>query len=196
MANSTNYNKHTSKRFTQRFLVSNFYKSLINLIKPLNAETILDVGCGEGFTLANLAKNKIGKSCVGVEQSKDTITVAGKLHPGIKIKQGSVYNLPFKDGSFDLVICTEVLEHLESPEKALSELVRVSKKHVVVSVPSEPWFMLTNFVRGRYFTSFGNVPGHIKHWGKSGFLSFLRREGHKIKSVRSPFPWTLVNIKA
>lgn len=195
MSESTNYKKHTSKRFTQRFLVSNFYKSLNNLIKPLKPKKILDAGCGEGFTIKNLSNNGIGEVLIGVEQSPEVIAMAKKINPGIKIKKGSVYSLPFKARSFDLVICTEVLEHLEQPEKALRELLRVSKRNVVVSVPNEPWFMLSNFFRGRYFSSLGNVPGHIKHWSRSGFLAFLKKEGYKIQSVRTPFPWILVQIR-
>ena len=57
------------------------------------------------------------------------------MYPSISIKQGDIYALPYNDNSFDLVICSEVLEHLEHPEKALTEVIRVSKNTVSYLYP-------------------------------------------------------------
>ena len=46
-------------------------------------------------------------------------------------------HLPFKDNSFDVVLCSEVLEHLDSPLKAIKELARASKKVIVLTFPDE-----------------------------------------------------------
>ncbi len=101
----TNFVKHTSKNLIQRFLINNFYSSLIALAKPLKAESILDAGCGEGFTMEELLKSGVGKKIEGIEYSKDAISYGKKLFPNLNIKQGSVYELPYKDNSFDLIIC-------------------------------------------------------------------------------------------
>lgn len=188
----TNFIKHTSKNPIQKFLIKNFYSALISLAKPLSPKNILDAGCGEGFTINKLSKNNIGKTIEGVEYEKDAIAFGKKLFPGLKIKQGSIYDLPYKNGYFDLITCTEVLEHLEDPVKALQEMLRVTKKYLIISVPNEPLFMLSNFLRGKNISKFGNDPDHINHWTIFSFLNFLKKNGLKIKKVKLPFPWILV----
>lgn len=187
----TNFLKHTSKNPLQRLLINNFYSSLISLAKPLSPKTILDAGCGEGFTMHNLVKNKIGQTVTGIEFSEDAITLGKKLFPSLDIKQGSAYDLPYKDASFDLVVCTEVLEHLEDPKKVLKEALRVTKRYAIFSVPNEPFFMLSNFLRGKNLLRLGNDPGHINHWTILSFQNFLKKNQVKIKELKFPFPWIL-----
>jgi len=192
---STNFTKHTSKNPIQKLLIKNFYSSLISLAKPLKAETILDVGCGEGFTMEKLLKSGVGKKIEGIEYAKDVISFGKKLFPDLTFTQGSVYELPYKDNSFDLVVCTEVLEHLEDPQKALPEIIRVSKTYIILSVPNEPFFRLANFLRGKYVAEFGNSPGHINHWTFFSFQKFLKKNGIKINKMLFPFPWIIVLIE-
>lgn len=188
----TNYLKHTSKNPLQKFLINNFYSTLISLAKPLNPKTVLDAGCGEGFTLNKLMLNKIGKSIEGVERSKEAISLGKKLFPQANIKQGSIYELPYKDNSFDLVVCTEVLEHLDMPTNALKETLRISKKSLIISVPNEPFFMISNFLRGKNISRFGNDPEHINHWNYISFSKYLKENGVKVKKINLPFPWITI----
>lgn len=192
MPQTTNYQKHASKNVIQKFLINNFYTSLICVVKSAKPEKILDVGCGEGFTLIKFGRSKIGKIYEGVDSSRDAIRIGKKLYPSLNIKSGDIYNLEYQDGAFDLLVCTEVLEHLKNPEKALSELKRVTKKYIVFSVPNEPFFILANLARGKYLRGLGNHPEHINHWSHNGFKKFLRKNGLKVSNAKSPFPWTIV----
>lgn len=192
MPETSNYQKHISRNPLQKFLIENFYKSLVNLAKPVKPVTVLDVGCGEGFSLVNLRRSKIGKVYEGIDYSRDAIRLGKKLYPKLNIKLGNIYDLPYKNSAFDLVICTEVLEHLENPHEALSEIKRIAKKYIILSVPNEPFFTLANLLRGKYIKSFGNNPEHINHWTAAGFKKFLRTNGLKISTTKYPFPWTLV----
>lgn len=188
----TNFVKHTSKNPLQRLLINNFYSSLTSLAKSLNPTTILDAGCGEGFTMDRLTKLGVGKKIEGVEYSKGAITLGKKLFPNLIFKEGSAYALPYKDNSFDLVVCTEVLEHLDQPAKVLSEVLRTSKKYVLISVPNEPFFMLSNFIRGKNLFRLGDDPGHANHWTVFSFQKFIKKNGIKIKEMLFPFPWIIV----
>lgn len=188
----TNFIKHTSKNPIQKFLIKNFYSSLISLAKPLLPKTVLDAGCGEGFTMDKLAKFGIGEKIEGVEHSRDAIQLGKKLFPNLTFKEGSAYDMPYENNSFDLVVCTEVLEHLEEPAKVLKEAMRVSRKYILISVPNEPFFMLGNFIRGKNLSKLGNDPGHINHWTVISFLDFLKKNGLIIKTLKLPFPWTLI----
>lgn len=188
----SNFVKHTSKNPIQKILIKNFYSSLISLVKSLKPETILDAGCGEGFTMDTLSKNRIAERIEGVEYSKESIILGKKLFPNLTFRQGTVYKLPYKDNSFDLIICTEVLEHLEESAKALREMLRVSKKYLIVSVPNEPFFMLSNFLRGKNLSRLGNDEGHINHWNPLSFKRYLEKNGIKIKEIKLPFPWITI----
>src|SRR3989344_5076349 len=140
MTKTDNFRKHTGKNPLQKFLIGNFYKELISITKNLNISSVLDVGCGEGFTLNKLSENKIGKKLEGVDFQETAIEIGTKTHPHLALKQGNIYGLEYKDNTFDLVMATEVLEHLEDPKKGLLELIRVSKKYILLSVPNEPLF--------------------------------------------------------
>lgn len=188
----TNFLKHTSKNPIQQLLIKNFYSTLTSLAKPLKPESILDAGCGEGFTMEKLSKSKIGEKLEGIEYSKEAISFGRKLFPDLKFIHGSVYELPYKNNSFDLVICTEVLEHLEEPTRALKEILRVSKKYLIISVPNEPFFMLSNFLRGKNLSRFGNDEGHINHWNVLSLKKYLTQNKVKTINISIPFPWITV----
>lgn len=188
----TNFVKHTSKNPIQKFLINNFYSSLISLSRSLEPTTILDAGCGEGFTMNKLKENGIGKKIEGVEYSKDAIQLGKKLFPNLTFKEGSAYDMPYENNSFDLIVCTEVLEHLEDPKKAIRELLRVTKKYLIISVPNEPLFMISNFLRGKNLSRFGNDEGHVNHWNPSNLKRYLTQNKVTIKKIRLPFPWILI----
>lgn len=193
MASTTsNFEKHTSTNPIQQYLINNFYNELLRMVKPLKAKTILDVGCGEGITLQKLIQNKIGEKLEGIDNFETALLIGRKKYPSIKFKKGDIYNLPYDDNSFDALICTEVLEHLDHPEKAIQELKRVSKKYIILSVPNEPFFIMANFIRGKYLRRFGNHPEHINHWTTFSFKKFLKSNGLRIRKERYPFAWTLI----
>ena len=105
----------------------------LNLI-PVDIHTILDLGCGDGM-VSNLLIEK-GLEVTGVDINIEAI----RFFKGKKVVS-SVDCLHFPDRSFDLVLCTEVLEHLPDGiyEKTLREIERVAKKYVVISTPNEEY---------------------------------------------------------
>jgi ubiquinone/menaquinone biosynthesis C-methylase UbiE len=189
MALTSNYQKHKSKNPLKKFLINNFFNVLLGFLKGIDIDSILDVGCGEGFTLGKLKEHGIGKKHTGIDAAKDAIVLGKKENPNLNLSIGDIYNLKFKDKSFDLVISTEVLEHLADPKKALRELKRISKKYVLLSVPNEPWFYLFNY------TQWGKDIGHINKWTKSAFVKLIKSQGLKVVKSETPFPWTLILCK-
>jgi len=103
-------------------------EDLLHLM-PGDVSRILDVGCGDGFITNDLPG---GLFVVGLD-------IKRKVLPEIEKEriQGSVFNIPFKDGSFDLVMANDLLEHLEltSHPQAIQELLRVTSKYVIITVP-------------------------------------------------------------
>lgn len=172
-------------------LVTDFFKDISELYKSLEVESIFDAGCGEGFVLSTLNKVKEIKKCAAIDLDPAEVEDASKNLPFCNVQQGTVYNIPFPDNSFDLVICSEVLEHLETPETALKELYRVSNKYAILSVPREPVWRMLNMARLKYWNDFGNTPGHLNHWNKNSFKEFIH-PFFKAVETRTPLPWTMV----
>ena len=192
---SSNYQKHTTKNPIGKLFLNNFLNTVVKTIRPLNIDSVLDVGCGEGFTLARLSREKIGKTYEGIEAEETAITLGKKLYPRLTIDKGDIYKLPYKNNSFDLVVCTEVLEHLEKPKKAYRELIRVSRKYVLLSVPNEPFFTWQRLARFQNILELGAHPEHIQHWTARGFFKFVKVRGVKLITRKFPIPWTMVVVK-
>jgi len=192
---TTNFDKHTTKNPIGKVFLNNFLNTVVKTTRPLNIDTVLDVGCGEGFTLARLKKEKIGKSYEGIEYDDTAIELGKKLYPTLQIKKGDIYKLPYKDNSFDLVVCTEVLEHLENPKKAYKELLRVSRKYVLMSVPNEPFFTIQRMARFQNILHLGAHPEHIQHWTFRAFMKFAKIREVKLVTRKFPIPWTMVVVK-
>jgi ubiquinone/menaquinone biosynthesis C-methylase UbiE len=195
VAKTTNFEKHTTKNPIGKLFLNNFLNTVVKTTRPLNIDSVLDVGCGEGFTLDRLQKEKIGKVYVGIEADDAAIELGKKLYPKLDIKKGDIYKLPYKSNSFDLVICTEVLEHLVEPKKAYRELLRVSKKYVLLSVPNEPFFTIQRIGRLQNVMHLGAHPEHIQHWTIPAFMKFVKVRGVKVVARKLPVPWTMVVVK-
>ena len=163
-----NFHKHTTKNVVQKFLINSFFNVLLQELHVLNPSTILDVGCGEGFALERIRTAGIGEVLEGIDVRSDAIDVGRTLHSKLTLRIGNAYQLPYTDAAFDLVLCSEVLEHLDDPERALAELRRVAKKYCIISVPNEPFFRLANFLRGKNISRWGNDIEHIQHWSSTG----------------------------
>jgi SAM-dependent methyltransferase len=106
----------------------------INAI-PSDVRTVVDLGCGNGAFLNSLLSRCPSRfeRVVGLDSSREALR-----HVKAEVTQGSVAELPFEDGSFDLVTCMEVLEHLPQSEfwRAVDEMQRVSLKYVLLTVPN------------------------------------------------------------
>ncbi|MBN1183046.1 MAG: class I SAM-dependent methyltransferase [Bacteroidales bacterium] len=183
--------KYISKNPISRYLVSNFNKGIEKIIFPLQASSILDMGCGEGIIFSHLGDLIKEKKCVGLDIDEKNIIAAKKNVPGCEFNTGDIYNIAYPDRTFELVICTEVLEHLEYPGKAINELIRVSSKYVLISVPREPVWRIMNMVRLKYWSKLGNTPGHINHWSSRKIAKMISQK-LKIIKKSTPLPWTII----
>jgi ubiquinone/menaquinone biosynthesis C-methylase UbiE len=183
--------KYTSNNRLVQFLNRVYLRNVTALALRAEPTRLLDVGCGEGVVLRHLDRHLHGVAVVGLDVDGTGLRVA-QAQNRVSLVQGSVYSLPFADNSFDLVLCCEVLEHVESPDAALAELSRVSSRSVLLSVPNEPIWRLSNMARGKYLRHFGNTTGHIQHWTRWAFLRLVRRH-LDIFEVRTWLPfWSMM----
>jgi ubiquinone/menaquinone biosynthesis C-methylase UbiE len=183
------------------FLLGRYFstiRELIDLTKVENGAKAIEIGCGEGLSTQRLAKMlpknvKLQAS----EYVEHQIPYAKKNNPGIKITQESIYELTHKDNSFDIVFLPEVLEHLDYPEDALKQLKRVTKKggYLILGVPNEPLWRILNMLRGKYWRSWGNTPGHLNNWSSGAVSKLVEQNFGKVITVRKPLPWTILLAK-
>ncbi len=187
------YDKYGSKNKIVIKLMSNFFNSLDECLKSIEFSNVVEAGCGEGKVTNHIYENY--KCAIeGFDIGEEAIEKAKREFSNINFDVKSIYDLPYKENQFDLVVCCEVLEHLDNYDKALKELMRISSKYVIISVPCEPIWRILNLCRLKYISNLGNTPGHINHWSKKSFINLLKKYGD-IKVIKSPLPWTMILLE-
>ena len=190
----SNYAKYTDNNPIARYLNKGFLDSLFYLAQKTNPSKVLDAGCGEGFVIERLRRD-LSADFIGLDIESEALKIATDKNPEVNFQEASVYQLPFADNSFDLVVLSEVLEHLDTPDIALAEIRRVTKQYTIISVPHEPIWRVGNMARLKYWRYFGNTPGHINHWTRRAFVGLI--SGYfDIVELKTPLPWSIALCKA
>lgn len=179
---SGNARRYTVNNRLYRWHIRQFLKELGRLVETTHPRNVLDVGCGEGFVTAFLKERLPAAELVGVDLSDGALAYA-RQHFGTQatFQKADIYQLPFPDRTFDTVVCSEVLEHLEDPDRAMQELKRVARRYVVITVPLEPYFKWLN-VLGQWL-GVSEDPGHVQFWSRRGFEDFVRRHFAEVETT-------------
>lgn len=188
------YNKYETQNSLEKIIIRRFFNSLMALLGKIEFHNLHEAGCGEGYIAKYIAGAYPGVDITASDLSENIIRRAENKMSKISFSTESIYSLSYSDNYFDLVIASEVLEHLEEPEKALTEILRVSNKYILLSVPREPIWRICNMARGKYLGRCGNTPGHVQHWSNRSFMNFIGKQCQIIEA-RYPFPWSMVLCK-
>lgn len=180
-----------------RWAANRFLRCVTESASEVGSERIraLDAGCGEGFLTRALAQAYPYGHLVPLDVDRRRLQVAKRGTSRLDVVAASVYELPFAEDTFDLVLANELLEHLHNPSRASAELQRVCKRCAILSVPLEPFFSLANLCRGAHIRRLGRTPAHVNFWSRQGFLNLLRSSGWKIVRVRRCLIWTVVTAR-
>jgi 2-polyprenyl-3-methyl-5-hydroxy-6-metoxy-1,4-benzoquinol methylase len=158
---------------------------------------LLDVGAYDGAFLAALVRERDEIDAVAVDYDEENLRIARFLHPELEsqLVQGSVYDLPFDDATFDCVTFQEVIEHLEGAAQAIKELNRVLKAggSLLISTPNVYyWRDVLHHVRAEVATRVRRRPPrleslvffaespwnrHIHAWTPATLLTLLEVNG-------------------
>ncbi len=111
----------------------------LGLEKFLPDARIIDVGCGTGHRVMPIAKHFGVKEYVGIDHSIASLKVAEDLAKEMEFKratlvEGDIFNLPYPDGSFDIVISQGVLHHTSDPYGGFKEIVRICRRGGFVDI--------------------------------------------------------------
>ncbi|MDH5822982.1 methyltransferase domain-containing protein [Luteimonas sp. RD2P54] len=190
------YDKYHTKNPLARWLMTGFLDSFDTLLQRVGGcATALEAGCGEG-ELTIRAAQCTGARIRAFDISPNVVAeaerriAAAELSNRVDLRTDSIYELVPERDSADLVICCEVLEHLDEPNVAIDKLASVCGQYLIASVPREPLWRILNMARGKYWRDFGNTPGHYQHWSSGAFVALLERR-FEIVELRRPLPWTM-----
>lgn len=190
------YDKYNTQNPVAKRLQAGFERQLDELFVRADAQTLLDVGCGEGVLVHQWAQRLGDKRVVGIDLEEPSIQAgwAQRQAPNLEYKIMRAENLPFATDEFDVASAIEVLEHVPDPEHTVAEMARVAKRWLLVSVPREPIWRAVNMARGAYIKDLGNTPGHLNHWSTRSFKKMLAQHGDVVET-RQPFPWTQLLVR-
>lgn len=171
-------------------------------IKP--GDRILDIGCGSGrhtcaaYRLEGVRVTGADRNPQDLQQARERLAFHDRLgeHGGGVwcLSAADVTCMPFTDACFDVVVCSEVLEHIPDHEAAMREILRVLKpgKHLVVSVPRYLpericWALSDDYSEANQ--------GHVRIYRKSRLIDLLQKAGcrlwghHYAHSIHAPYWW-------
>lgn len=112
-----------------------FY-GILRTINRCRFDSFLDVGGSEGYCAAFIKRFFRTQHVVSSDLSKQACQRARTIY-GLETKVADIHDLPFNDKSFDLVLCSETIEHVSDPKRALYELKRVAGRYLIVTTPNE-----------------------------------------------------------
>lgn len=184
------YERYHAHRKLQKRVISakNFtHHHLIEVVEPYLHKTknVLDIGCGTGTVAFYLAEK--GIRVVGLDISRNAVEIAREnakclgLSDRVKFK---VSNFPksYISGKFDLVICSEVLEHIEDDSKSVSKILRLLGQGGMAIFSSPLKESVLN--RLGFTKHFDKDVGHLRRYDAKQFTAMITKNDFKVIKVR------------
>jgi len=170
---------------------------LANVIAELKprAESILDIGCGDGSMVRELAGR------VGASHDMHGVDVLMRANTVIDVRLYDGRTLPFPDGRFDLITLCDVVHHADHPNELLREALRVLSQDGTLVIKDH--FLLGNWSKAMLLAMdlFGNYASGVHVEGRyltpPQWVDIIARAGGEIEKIVSPFrvhnlPWRLL----
>jgi len=152
-----------------------FYYAVLDLLESTGilrpGARVLDVGVYFGYMLRMIHRHHPGVSCHGTETNETRLEVARRLCPDAEIRLGSIDDLN-PDQPFDLIILTEVLEHLVVPSAAIQKLATIGKA-LLFTVPDG---RVDRTEAMQFNEKWGSYRGHVNFWSPESWRYMLDHE--------------------
>jgi len=163
-------------------------KIAFTLSKEGNAN-IIDIGCNRGYALEEIRNNFTQR--VGLDISWKALQLAKKKDIKASFLLSRAEDLPFKTGSFDVVICAETIEHARESDKVFFEISRVLKKNGKVIITFPVWY--TEKIINFFDSNFMKFSGHIKTFSPLEIKNMFNKYNLRIiRKTTYYFEWALM----
>lgn len=167
------------------FRASRLYWALKEI--PDKNGKLLDIGCGVGDFIESFNYYRPGMKISAVDISKKAISLAKERKIKAEFKVANAQKLPFKNNSFDVVTCFDLIEHVQYPTKAIKEIFRVLKPggifHALIPTEAEMISIQGPLIRlgwkGKEIYG-----GHPHHFSKKQVVGWMEKAGFEIKKIR------------
>ena len=177
------YGYRTSKGSTSGIARYMITKSILNAINRYNFDTFIDIGGAEGYT-ANLVKEIFNVQVKSTDLSENACKMAKAIF-GIDAIPADIHNLPFNDNEFDIVLCSETLEHVTDYKRAIHELLRITKNVLVITVPHETKKIVAQNIKNK-------IPHAHIHYFDITTLDYLKDMGYTLKYEKTLSPLLII----
>ena len=179
------------QRYEEAYGPEGIAAALTDLARNIEAESILEVGCGTGHWLNIL--QTVSKGVHGMDLSLGMLQKAGKRNGSYHLIQGDVQRLPFLNNTFDMVFCVNALHHFHNPSGFVNNSYRILKQGGTLAVIGmnphdgrDRWF-LYDYFPGTYESDLVRYPSvsTITDWMiEAGFENITSRVGERIVEKR------------
>ena len=191
---------YNSRNPLVRFVHRSRLKKIMKIVKDKNGK-LLDAGCGEGHLLSEISKTNKKLRLYGVDVTSIAVKKAKKRISNAIIRLGNLSELGslFEESYFDIVICSEVLEHISQYKGVIQNLERVSKKDglIIISFPNENVVTLGRWLLG---VNPAKAPDHVNSFTPEELIKefkakYLCKENYPLNLPFSLMVGTIIRFK-
>lgn len=133
-----NYEPYLIPRYVRTY-------QIMKALSHLKFKSLLDVGAAEGYQ-SHIASQLFKVKVECCDLSEEACRRAKEIF-NLRATPVDIHNLPFRDNEFDVIICSETLEHITDIKTAMNNLLRIAKKAVIVTVPHESKEAIENNIK-------------------------------------------------
>ena len=166
--------RYDTKRRSEKIIYNEYNEmpATLSLLRKIKGKKILDLGCGTGI-YAKILKRR-GAVVSGIDISPKMIELAKQNVKGVDFRVGTAYNLPYKSGTFDIVVASLVVHYFTNMNRAFREIKRVLKRNgVFIFSTDNPVINVAHRIKGkprryRLFVDYFKEGKFYERWPRIG----------------------------